>query len=87
MNEISKQLEALQRKTVILEFEDGDVVDARLLAVDTSDHDDVVLEITNVRKSPTGRSYSPRDYYRAAISTIRSVRSVGEGGAETLGSG
>ena len=78
--ELAQQLTMLRRELVTIEFSDGEILEARLLNVDTVEHDDVVLDVKSVLKSTSGRKYKPNEYYRAAIDTIRSVTRVARSG-------
>jgi len=60
-------------KSVTLEFDDGEVVDAVLLKVDSTEHDDITFDVLRVRQRVEGTRYDARNVYVAPISTVRRV--------------
>ena len=67
------QLRRLKSQPVTIEFVDGEVVDAVLLEVDTEEHDDIVFDVTAVRKRTEKTAYDARNVYTAPISSVRRV--------------
>lgn len=58
---------------VTLEFDDGEIIDARLLHVDPDDHEDITYDVIRVRASGPTTAYDPSTVYVMPISAIRRV--------------
>lgn len=71
-----EQLLSYASKPVTLEFEDGEVVDAVLLKVDASEHDDITFDVIQVRRTVREQSYDRKNVYVAPISSIKSVATL-----------
>jgi len=71
-----EQLRLHTSKSVTLEFEDGEMVDAILLQVDPSEHEDITFDVIQVRRAVRQKSYDRKNVYVAPISSIRSVAAL-----------
>jgi hypothetical protein len=56
---------------VTLEFDDGEIVDARLLHVDLEDHEDITYDVVRVIATGANTAYDPHAVYLMPISAIR----------------
>jgi len=59
-----------RRKRVMLEFDDGDLVEAILLNIDSGEHDDVIFEVIHVFRSADAARYAATQLYVAPIQSI-----------------
>jgi hypothetical protein len=57
-------------KNVLLEFDDGDLVEAKLLNVDVSEHEDIVFDVVRIRRAHDASRYSTKNVYLAAIRSV-----------------
>jgi hypothetical protein len=64
-------------KTVTLTFDDGDMVDAELLDIDTMEHDDIVFKVVQVRRATNPALYSREGFLVASIPSVVKVESAG----------
>lgn len=70
---ILEELQRLKSKPVVLEFTDGEVVEAILLGVDPQEHDDIMFDVLAVREPIAKTKYDPHNVYRAPIASVRRV--------------
>jgi hypothetical protein len=56
---------------ITLEFDDGEVIDAKLLHLDADDHNDITYDVVRVRTSASERQYDSTAAYLMPISAIR----------------
>ncbi|HEX8850740.1 MAG TPA: hypothetical protein VF761_14515 [Gemmatimonadaceae bacterium] len=70
------QLIQLKGQRVLLEFEDGEIVEAKLMKVDAVEHQDIVFDVLSVRKS-VGETYTREKVYVAPIATVTRVSTLG----------
>jgi hypothetical protein len=71
-----EQLLRNKSQSVTLEFEDGEVVDAILLDVDPSEHEDITFDVIQVRHTVREKPYDKKNVYVAPINSIKSVRAL-----------
>lgn len=71
------RLRSLAGRTVLIAFADGERTEARLVAVDTDEHRDVVYEVRRVIVPGPHTGYARERFYRAFIDEIESVEPVG----------
>lgn len=64
------ELEALERRYVRMYLDDGEISDVRLLAVDASDHLDVIYEVIRVVVPGSATNYVGDAYFRVPISCV-----------------
>lgn len=57
-----------------IEFEDGEIVDAILIDVDSVEHQDITYDVLAVRRAITNETYPRTKVYVAPISTIAGVK-------------
>lgn len=70
-------LELLRRnkgKLVTIEFTDGEVIDANILAIDAEDHEDFTYDVRRVRVAIPSTLYSKDAVYIAPLEMLKSVR-------------
>jgi hypothetical protein len=71
-----EQLLSYASKPVTLEFEDGELVDAILLKIDPSEHEDITFDVIQVRRTVREEPYDRKNVYVAPISSVRSVTAL-----------
>lgn len=62
-------LQSLIGNRALLEFEDGEIIEAQILALDASDHLDVTFDVLHVRTS-VGVEYPPSRAFIAPLARI-----------------
>lgn len=65
-------------KAVTLEFDDGEIIDARLLSIDPEEHEDIVFDVLAVRQPGRSGGYDPRNIYTAPIASVKRVQALEE---------
>jgi hypothetical protein len=69
-----EQLKAQESKRVTLEFNDGEVIDAVLLKVDSVEHDDITFDVIRVRTAAhDSPRYDSKNVYVAPIESVARV--------------
>lgn len=58
---------------VILEFTDGECVEARILGVDVDPHEDLMFDLIRVIRSGPTTAYDGSSVYQAELASIRRV--------------
>lgn len=70
-----EQLRVLKGKEVTLEFQDGEVVDAKVVDID-AEHNELIYDVLAVRRAISEEAYPRTKVYTAPIATVASVRAV-----------
>lgn len=73
---VSETLRASIGSIVTLEFNDGEIVDAKIAAVDPEEHRDVVYEVVRVRVPGRTTRYEPGAFHRASLDEVKQVSAV-----------
>lgn len=60
-------------RRVVLEFTDGERVEAKILSVDPDDHEDMIFDVVRVLNPVPDSSYPAGAVYRASLESIRRV--------------
>ncbi len=73
---VSDTLRANVGSIVTLEFRDGEIVDAKIVSVDSEEHRDVVYAVVRVRVPGRITRYEPGIFHRASLEEIKRVGAV-----------
>jgi len=78
MDSVANLLVANMGRVVTLSFDDGEVVDAKILHVDLDDHRDITIDVVAVRRAIPTTHYDPNVVYVMPIAAIINLQEIGD---------